>query len=327
MRAGNSSLLDRHHQVTPRAIRAGQIAQAAQRFKAELWQAHKEPLVGVFVDGQNDLVWSEMALAASAPPRELPGAARMGIGRALINAGVPFEHLTAGDLRAGLAARYRILCLPSVLTLPGDLLTVLQEYANQGGRLVMDLPSAWLDERLVLLNTERGGAFEKLFGVVVNELQPGDSHRPVQLDGVELAGILAELTPTHAQVLARYSTGKPAITEARVGRGTAVILGCQSSRLCSQPDNAAAESLLLRYTLGSVTPAFTCRGCIVFRLASPAADHYFLLNDGPTTQATLATGSLLYSRLTDAISGETLPRGRPITVEAYSGKWVRAAKP
>jgi beta-galactosidase len=324
--AGESSLLDRHNQVTPRAIRAGQIGLAAQKYRDELWQAHKEPVVGVCLDWENDALWAAISADGHDALRQRPVEARIGVSRALINAGVPFEYVTAADLRAGLGRRYPVLCLPSIVMLPKDILDLLGTFVEQGGRLVMDLPSAWYDEQAGLLSSERGSAFERIFGAVINEFQFAGTNRPEQLAGLDLQGFLVDLTPTHARVVARYAGGKPAVTEAKTGEGTAIILGYEAARACFQPGNGAAESELIQYLLGTITVPFACRGALAYRLAAPEADHFFLINDGPATQATLSTGSLRYARFTDAVTGETLVRARPIAVEANSGRWVRAEK-
>lgn len=52
--AGEYGLCDRNNAATGRAIRVGQIGQAMCRYRRELWQAHKEPVVGLFQDWEND---------------------------------------------------------------------------------------------------------------------------------------------------------------------------------------------------------------------------------------------------------------------------------
>ena len=96
--------------------------------------------------------------------------------------------------------------------------------------------------------------------------------------------------------------------------------------MCAKPGNEQAEKALVRYALGSYRPPFACDGAIVYRIAAPEADHYFLINDGPATTVTLDTGAYCYSSVGDAVTQESLVLGAPIALEAYSGRWLRFGK-
>ena len=88
----------------------------------------------------------------------------------------------------------------------------------------------------------------------------------------------------------------------------------------------AMERLLVDTTLGSSTAPYSCREAVVYRLAAPQADHYFLLNDEPAKQVVLDTGDFAYRSCEDAITGETLGIGEPIAVDGWSGRWLRFSK-
>ena len=109
---GEFALLDRNEQVCERTIRAGAIAQAANRWRDELWQAVREPQVGIFTDFDNDAIWAGMAVKGRTKFKYRPIEARIGANRACIDASVTYEHVMAKDLKAGLAARYPVLYLP-----------------------------------------------------------------------------------------------------------------------------------------------------------------------------------------------------------------------
>lgn len=96
--------------------------------------------------------------------------------------------------------------------------------------------------------------------------------------------------------------------------------------MCFEPGNEEAERRLVRYTLDSYQPLFRCEGAIVYRLAAPTADHYFLINDGPARSVHLDTSGFVYRSATDALTGEPLSLGAPIELEAYSGRWLRLEK-
>lgn len=107
-----------------------------------------------------------------------------------------------------------------------------------------------------------------------------------------------------------------------MGKGTAVILGAQASLACLKPGNTAMEALLIRTALGGLTPSFACRDAIVYRLAAPGADHYFLINEGPARTVRLDAEALGYAAAADPVSGDTVNLAA-IALDADSARWVR----
>jgi beta-galactosidase len=325
--AGEYSLLDRNGAVTERAVQIGRLAQAMDRHRVELWAARKEPLVGVLYDWENEAVWASMAFVGRESFRVKPVEARVGVSRALIDGNVPFEYVTPTDLRRGLAARYRVIYLPAVLALQRDLFDVLARYVADGGRLVIDLPTAWYDEWTRLFPTGKGSKFSEVFGATLDDFQFSGVNRTLRLGDYTLEGFVATLTPTAAGVLARYDNGRPAITENRHGRGSAVILGWEASGNCLRPGNAAGQALLLRHALGGLSSPYACDGAIAYRLAAPEADHYFLINPhSEPVQATLRTPGRTYARAEDPVAREPINLSAPISVPAHSARWVRGEK-
>jgi beta-galactosidase len=323
--AGEFALLDRNRQPTERAIKVGQIGQAARRYRDELWKAHKEPLVGVFTDFDSEAIWAAVSVSGRDKYKRLPIQARIGVSRALINSNIPWEYVTGSDLRNGLAGRYKIIYLPAVISLNTDLLEIFSEYVRNDGRLVMDMPSAWYDEYGRLLPTAPGTIFDRIFGCSIRDYQYS-SNVPRSLNGDRLKGFVLDLGLTHAKALATYDNGKPAITEAHCGDGTAVILGYEASLMCYRPGNALAESWLTQYTLGKYESPYQCKGALVYRLAAPSADHYFLINDDFAKSVVLDTRNYQYISAADAVTQEEIDLGQPILISAYSGRWIRCQK-
>ncbi|TVR49189.1 MAG: hypothetical protein EA425_12945 [Puniceicoccaceae bacterium] len=320
--AGEYALLDRQHRPSPRAIRAGKIAQAANRLKEELWTARKEPLVGVVVNWDSEAIWAAVSVPNRDQFRHHPIQARIGVSRALINGNVPWEHVTPRDLERGLAGRYRVLMLPCHLALPQHLLELLGNYAEAGGRVVADLPAGWFDERGRVLETGAGSAFERLFGVELADFQYSNNPRR-SLDGRLLEGFVADLNPTTAVVVEAYEEGRPAVTENRIGKGTAVLLGHEAGRELFRPGRGREEALLRERMLGGLPLPYVCEEAVVYRLAAPEADHYFFVNDGPSCTAVLRTPHYSYRMATDPVTGEELSLGDPISLQPHSARWVR----
>ena len=327
--AGEYALTDRNLEPTARAERAGAIVRAAQRWRRELWQARKEPLVGVLADWDNEALWAAMSVQGRDFFKSVPIRARIGVSRALINANVPWEYVTGRNLREGLAARYPILYLPAILCVASDLWPILERYVEDGGRLVMDLPGAYYDEFSRVFPTRPGTPFERIFGAVLREFgYSRPKNIEYKLGGLALGeGFVADIEATRARVVARYDHGGGAgVTENRRGRGTAVILGCQASLNCCAPGHVKMERFLVRRTLGAMKSPYACRGALAYRLAAPETDHYFVINDGPAQTATLTSSVFRYRRVSDAVTGQVLKWGDPIPLEAHSGRWLRCER-
>lgn len=322
---GEYALLERTMKPGARAIRAGRIAQAAQRWRRELWQAHKEPYVGVLYHWDSDAIWAANAVRNRDLFKHYPMQARVGVSRALINGNIPWEHVTPDDLRAGLGPRYKVIYLPAQLALSEELLGILKGYVEQGGRLVMDAPGGWYDETGRVLNVAAGSLFEQIFGVEIADFQ-FSNNEPRRLGGHRLNGFLLELRPTRARVRAQFDSGEPAVTEHALGAGAAVVLAFDASHASFLPGNTAMEDQIRRWSMGSLTSPYACDGAIVYRLAAPQADHYFFINDGEARSVTLDTRNYAYRSVSDPVSGETLRLGEGVTLEAYSGRWLRFEK-
>jgi len=317
---GEYGMVDRYKQVTPRAIKVGQIGQAAIRYRDEIWKAHKEPLVGIYYDWDNEANWAALSVRQRDKFRLDPVCSRIGVCRALINANVPFEFVTATDLRKNLAMRYKIIYLPFLLEIPEDVMEILSSYVENGGRLVMDLPGAYRSR------TNEGTAFHNTFGVTITDYQFAGVNRPYRIGELELSGFTCDTKVANAKVIASYSNGKPAILENKSGKGTAVLLGYEASMMCFKPGNEKAEQMLVDYTLGDYESPYACTDAIVYRIAAPGADHYFLINDGEARSVILDTKKYRYKSLSDPVTGEVLKIGAPVPLEAYGGRWLRFEK-
>lgn len=322
---GEYSLLERTRKPGARAVRAGMIARAAQGLRDELWQAHKEPLVGVLMNWDSDAIWAANSVRNRDLFRHYPMQARVGVSRALINGNIPWEHVTVDDLRAGLALRYKSIYLPAQLALTEELLALLTTYAQQGGRIILDAPGGWYDETGRILPVAQGSAFERLFGAEIIDFQYSNNV-PRFLDGDKMSGFILELRPTSASILSRFQTGEPAVLEHRIGKGAAIVLAFDASHASFLPGNTRMEERIRQYALGPQQPSYRCDGAIVYRLAAPAADHYFFINDGPAVEVRLDFRGNSYRAVSDPVSGEKLTPGASIALEPYSGRWLRYEK-
>ncbi|MEL7118982.1 MAG: beta-galactosidase trimerization domain-containing protein [Bacteroidota bacterium] len=323
--SGEYALLNRQLEAGPRAIRAGKIAQAANKYRDEIWKAHKEPYVGVLVNWDNEAIWAAVAGPGRTHFKHYPVKARIGISRALINANIPWEHVTPIDLKKGLSKRYKVIYMPAQSAINEELFSILDEFVRNGGRLVMDAPGGWWDEQGRILKTGDGTPFEKIFGASITDMQY--SNNVVQKIKEEaLDGFYFEINPTTATVLEKFKSGLPSVTEHKYGKGSAVILAADASYAMRAPGNESMEKWTLQHTMGTLESPYSCDDAIVYRLAAPDADHYFFINDDEEIAVRLNFRKYNYSKVTDLITGESLNLGAPIELEAYSGRWLRFEK-
>ncbi len=322
--SGEYALLNRQYEPSERAIRAGQIAQTADKYRDELWKAHKEPLVGVLVNWDNEAIWAAIAGPGRTHFKHYPVQARIGISRALINANIPYEYVTPSDLKAGLAPRYKVVYLPAQVAINDDLFPIFEAYVRQGGRIVLDAPGGWWDEQGKVLDTGKGSPFERLFGTSITDFQYSNNV-PRKIGEVMLSGFVIELKPTTAQIIEKFQTGEPSVTEHKLGKGSANILAADASFAMKRPGNSLIEKWTLKHILKNKTFPYQCPNAIVYRLASPKADHYFFINDDQAKTTSLKFTHSHYKSIIDAITGEIL-KPESIFLEAYSGRWIRGEK-
>ena len=322
--SGEYALLDRNNEPGDRAVRAGEIAKAANKFRDELWKAHKEPYVGVFVNWDSEAIWAALSGPNRTHFKNYPVMARVGISRALINSNIPFEYVTANDIRRGLAQRYKVIYLAAQVSINEDLFPLLQTFVQQGGRLVLDAPGGWWNEQGRVLNTAKGSSFEKIFGASIADYQYSNNV-PFTIGQHLLNGFVLQIKPTTAQVAERFQNGEPAVTINKVGSGQAVILSPDASFSMRGKENRFMEAWTIRHTMGNWRSPYTCATAIVYRQASPAADHYFFLNDAPAKKVAFSSSRYRYKKFTDALTGAVI-NPAAIALEGYSGRWIRAEK-
>lgn len=323
--SGEYALLNRQLEPGPRAVRAGKIAQAANLYRDEIWQAHKEPYVGVLVNWDNEAIWAAVAGPGRTHFRHFPVKARIGISRALINGNIPWEHVTPSDLKKGLGKRYKVIYMPAQAAINDELFPLLDEYVRNGGRLVIDAPGGWWDAQGRVLKTGEGTPFEVLFGASIADMQYSNNV-PQKIGDHTLDGFYFDLKPTTANVTERFASGLPAVTEHGYGKGTAVIIGADASYAMREPGNLLVEEWTRKHTMGGLKSPYACKEAIVYRLAAPEADHYFFINDDTAKEVDLTFRAYRYESVSDPVSGEELTPGDPIQLEAYSGRWLRFEK-
>ncbi|MFW5841388.1 MAG: beta-galactosidase trimerization domain-containing protein, partial [Planctomycetota bacterium] len=324
---GEYGLLDRNEQVCERTVRVGQIARAANQLRDELWTGRRQPPVGILVDFDNEAVWAAISQCQRDIFKYRGVEGRIGAARTCIDASIPFEHLTGRDLEAGLAGRYPIIFLPSVIGLKLSHLPVLIDYVRAGGRVVMDMPGGCYDHTGRVMDTRAGSDFETLFGAELQDLQYSGNNADWLIDGEKIEGFTCDLKLTSAEAVQTYHNGQPAVTENRLGDGSAVIVGYEAARACYRPGHTSWQERLAEILLGGAQPFYRCEGQpVAYRLACDGADHYFLVNEGPAAEARFTRLPYDYTRVTDVLTGQAVDIHTPIEVADDDGRWLRCQR-
>jgi len=340
---GEYALTDIQGRPSGRAIVAGNFSRKLQEYRFELWEAMDEPVVGVLYSWENEAMLGRLSLGAydlDTPVfstdrdlkfRQYHTEARIGISRALMNNHIPFEYVNERDLEAGLADRYPVIYMPYILALDDTHFHILKHYVARGGRLVADFPVLMIDNYGRLNKQREGSDFAALFGIQVADYYHS-FNRDIVLDGTPLHTQYGFFKVNDANVLHTFENGLPAIVAKDFGKGKAVLINFEGSRMTCRPGNETMEDMLARYALGNTRQCFEIKGAstsLVMRRSAPEADHYFILNDGEQEKIAIHSGVLSYRNAVNVYSDKKLDvSGNSIHIEVpeRSGIWIRAEK-
>ena len=333
--AGDYALTSLSGELTPWAVEAGKINRAQAKYIDELWQAEQEPAAAVLES------WDTNAIYCLEPQRydlqDAPGRfsrgtafqqcrARIGISRALLNAHVAYEYLTSEELTESpdIALRWPCVYAPHLRAVGDDVIDVLASYVRRGGRLVADVQFAFMDPWGKVRPTGPGRKVEQLFGAWNDTIHDARTE-PHTVNGMAVEGFFGDLKTTDARVLARFDDGRPAVSERRLGRGTAVLVAFDAARMCFKPGRGDIEGFIAELVTAAAPPKWRATCPLAFRLSAPNADHYFLINDGPAMSCFLAAADRTYAAGLEVIEDAPLSVDGTIAVElpARSAKWLR----
>ncbi len=303
--AGEYSLTTLSGAISTWALEAGKLSQLMVKHKREIWNADGEARVGLVQSWDSEAVLLLERIRGGDASQQ-PVRAQTGAARAMINHRIPFEYVTERELLTGIAGVYDTIYVPHARALSDASLEALAAYVQGGGRLIGDVQFAFVDEHGKLRFNGQGSWQERLFGAWVDTVHDTRT-APMALDGMNVDGLFADLSVPRARVLARFANGAPAVTESKMGLGSAVLVGFDPARMCWRPGNVAMEKWLAELLDGHTTPTFRCSAGVVTRRRSPTADHYFVLNDGTAAcNARLDVFDATYQRGDELITGKSL---------------------
>jgi beta-galactosidase len=334
--AGEYGLTSLSGQLTPWAKEAGQLIQLARAHSAELWESGFPPEVGILSS------WDTDAILEMEPPRHdlrhgtgnlgagtlhQQSRARIGASRALINHQISFEYLTDRELCCGLAARYPVIYAPHQRALSDAAFAALDAYVQSGGILIADVQFGFLDAFGKLRRTGAGSMHDRLFGAWFEHIHDTRTGGP-GFRGKPISGFFAAMETGAADCIEHFDTGEPAVSRYRHGRGQALLIAFDPAREAWKPGNPAMESFIAGLVRRFVAAEWSSTHPLTFRLRTTPADHFFLINDGDATEASIDIPGLHHPDITDVIRGCKLAAANPfnIALPANSGAWIRVGR-
>lgn len=322
--------------VTDFAKAAGEVACELRKYARELWDADQPAQVGILHD------WDTQAIYCFEPERaerereyhrfvggtrQLPNDAQIGIARALTNAGISFQFISTAELQESpeTAQKFSSIFAPHLRALKAEVVKSLKSYAEQGGRVVADVSFALLDQWGKLHPTGPKGLNAGLFGDYINQIH--DARTGAQsINNVNISGFFGDLKICEAEIIATFANGKPAVSEISIAKGSAVMLAFDPGTMCRKAGREDIEKLIAKFAVSdSISPVSSLP--LSFRLPGKNADHIFLINDGPATDAEVNTGEL-YAKATNVLTAEEYPvkLKTPVFIPENDAIWLRLEK-
>jgi hypothetical protein len=332
--AGEYGLIQLDGEIAPHGKTAGEIAQALDRWVDELTTARHGPKVAILESWDTDaiLTLEPQRHDLQEGPRWARGTeqqavrARVGTARALLNAHIPFDYLTADELVENEGSEYPCLIVPHARALSNKVLEILMHYVERGGVLLADVQFGFLDAHGKIRFADQNDLRQKIFGATITNIHDSATC-PRRVNDQAIEGFFGDLKlcDPNTRILARFDDGKPAVTCFPSGKGKSILAGFDLSRECLNPGNKEFEQLIVSLLGDRVVSNWKCTAPLAWRRRGEGVDHYFLFNDqgAKTYFLSMSDGKV---ELLDAVTGEELGEGDwfPIEMEAGSAKWLRA---
>lgn len=301
--------------ITPRAREAGALAKAVHQNAPLILGA--KPRAAEVAIVYNPLAY--MTGGNTVAPGQRVREALQGHFKAFWERSIPAEFLHVDDVAAGRFAGYRIVFLPYPLMLPAAAAARLKDFVAAGGTLVSEARPAWNDERGFANLRIPGAGLDEVFGAREALLRSPESTEFTYAGEKVPGGVFEEHLEPYAgtEVLATFAGGQPAVTRARYGKGTAVLVGtflAPGRPAAGRFLTALAEAAGVRPPLDPSNPAVDAR-----TLVGPGYRLVFLLNPTDKPQPVKAA---LGSSGREVLSGRNVTGVWEGTVPARDAIWL-----
>lgn len=208
---------------------------------------------------------------------------------------------------------YSLVIVPSLLIVDAAQAARIADFVRDGGTVLVTYLSGIVDENNRVIPGGYPGAFRDLLGVHTEEFRPLQRGERVRLDdGTEVSDWTEDTSLDGADAIVRFvdgnSAGRPALTEHRVGSGSAWYVAAAVSE---ETAGRLADRLIAELGLDRAVAAPP--GIEAVRRRTPTGDALFLINHTDTDAIVPVAGTDL---LTGAAHGPetTIPAGRVLVI-------------
>ncbi|OKP81578.1 beta-galactosidase [Paenibacillus helianthi] len=137
-------------------------------------------------------------------------------------------------------SEYSLIIVPALYAVPDEALERLNEYVHAGGHVVYSFKSGFADEVIQVRTTVQPGIISEACGisysmfVTPHEVRLKSENAVIRSEDNHVETWMELITPTTAEVLLRYDHPHygeyAAVTRNRYGQGSAMYIGCMTSR-------------------------------------------------------------------------------------------------
>ncbi|OKP89249.1 beta-galactosidase [Paenibacillus sp. P32E] len=137
-------------------------------------------------------------------------------------------------------SEYSLIIVPALYAVPDEALERLNEYVHTGGHVVYSFKSGFADEVIQVRTTVQPGIISEACGisysmfVTPHEVRLKSENAVIRSEDNQVETWMELITPTTAEVLLRYDHPHygeyAAVTRNRYGQGSAMYIGCMTSR-------------------------------------------------------------------------------------------------
>jgi len=156
-----------------------------------------------------------------------------------MNVGVDFIDPSSRQI-----AQYKLIIVPALYAAPDSLLQRLNLYVKNGGHIIYSFKSGFADEHVKVRTTRQPGIISEACGVQYSQFVNPENvflkDDPFKLGKEQnrVSKWMELLTPTTAKVMAWYDhpvwNRYAAITQNAYGKGSAIYIGCETSKAVTQ---------------------------------------------------------------------------------------------
>lgn len=323
--SGGYGLVNLDGSITDRAKAAGTVARVVQQNAADINRARPAAAhVAILYDRLSYMVGGTEPTTSKLGHAERDSL--YGVYRAFWQKQIPVDFLNAPTLTSADLRPYKIVFLPYPVMLSKRVADAVKEYVAQGGTAVAEARLAWNDARGYASPVIPGFGLDKVFGAREASIHPeAEPHLilqpPTNLpglksgDSIDGAAFAEDLQPySGASILARFSSGQPAIVENSFGRGKAILTGSFVGLAYQHTQDAlTGEFLRSLATIAGVVPQVHISGAgtsqVEVRRLTSANDQFLFVFNHATSPAEATIRLRLPWRVRqahDLVSGDML---------------------